>query len=80
MEGGRIGLNHEVQLLGADVMALLGCQGFRDSVKRSRLGCYAGSSVWGRVKGVPGVEVAEVWVSGGLRSLGLVSGFKARLW
>ena len=25
-------------------------QGFREFVKRSRLGCYTGSSVWGRVK------------------------------
>ena len=36
------------------VTALPGCQGFRDSVKRSRLGCHTGSSVWGRVKGVLG--------------------------
>ena len=32
------------------VTALPGRQGFRGSVKRSRLGCYTGSSVWGRVK------------------------------
>ena len=33
-------------------------------MKRSRLGYYTGPSVWGRVKGVTGVKVAEVWVSG----------------
>ena len=36
------------------VTALPGRRGFRDSVKRSRLGCYTGSSVWGRVKGFQG--------------------------
>ena len=36
------------------VTALPGHQGFRGSVKRSRLGCYTGSSVWGRVKGFQG--------------------------
>ena len=49
-----------VSHLDSFIMALPGCQGFRDSVKRSQLGCYTGSSVWGRVKGVPGVKVAEV--------------------
>ena len=41
-------------LLITDVTALPGRQGFRDSMKRSRLGCYTGSSVWGRVKGFQG--------------------------
>ena len=38
------------------VTALPGRQGFKGSVKRSRLGCYTRSSVWGRVKRFQGLR------------------------
>ena len=39
-------------------------QGFSNSVKRSRLGCYTGSSVWGRVKGFRGLSGRGLGVKG----------------
>ena len=55
------------------VTALPGRQGFRDSMKRSRLGCYTGSSVWGRVKGFQGSR----WQRSGCQGvLGVQGGFQ----